>query len=132
MRLKSFNLSLGSQIFKACSDESRLRILHLIFENEEMCISDLEKILEFTQTKTSRHLTYLKNSGILSFQRHNHWVFYSIKDEVFEILKQIFQFLRKDQLLQKDQQLYQTLFSNRELAINKLQMGAWQRPGVTT
>ncbi|HEU5146134.1 MAG TPA: metalloregulator ArsR/SmtB family transcription factor [Chryseosolibacter sp.] len=132
MRLKSFNLSLGSQIFKACSDESRLRILHLIFENEEMCISDLEKILEFTQTKTSRHLTYLKNSGILTFRRQNHWVFYSIKDEVFEILKQIFQFLRKDQLLQKDQQLYQTLFSNRELAINKLQMGAWQRPGVMT
>jgi ArsR family transcriptional regulator len=127
MRLKSFNLTLGSQIFKACADESRLRILHLIFENEEMCISDLEKILEFTQTKTSRHLTYLKNSGILAFRRNNHWVFYQIKDEVFEILKQIFQFLRKDQQLQKDQQLYQTLFSNRELAVNKLQMEAWQK-----
>jgi len=132
MRLKSFNLSLGSQIFKACSDESRLRILHLIFENEEMCISDLEKILEFTQTKTSRHLTYLKNSGILSYRREHHWVFYSIKDEVFEILKQIFQFLRKDQLLQKDQQLYQTLFSNRELAVNKLRMGNWQASGQRT
>ncbi|HEY9489648.1 MAG TPA: metalloregulator ArsR/SmtB family transcription factor [Chryseosolibacter sp.] len=132
MRLKSFNLSLGSQIFKACSDESRIRILHLIFENEEMCISDLEKILEFTQTKTSRHLTYLKNSGILTFRRHNHWVFYAIKDEVYEILKQIFQFLRKDQLLQKDQQLYQTLFSNRELAVNKMKMGEWHKPGITT
>jgi ArsR family transcriptional regulator len=127
MRLKSFNLTLGSQIFKACADEARLRILHLIFENEEMCISDLEKILDFTQTKTSRHLTYLKNSGILSFRRDNHWVFYQIKDEVYEILKQIFQFLRKDQQLQKDQLLYQTLFSNRELAVNKLQMEAWQR-----
>ena len=125
-------MSLGSQIFKACSDESRLRILHLIFENDEMCISDLEKILEFTQTKTSRHLTYLKNSGILTFRRHNHWVFYTIKDEVYEILKQIFQFLRKDQLLQKDQQLYQTLFSNRELAVNKLRMGVWHKPGVMT
>src|SRR5690349_25071526 len=132
MRLKSFNLSLGSQIFKACSDESRLRILHLIFENDEMCISDLEKILEFTQTKTSRHLTYLKNSGILTFRRDNHWVFHAIKDEVYEILKQIFQFLRKDQLLQKDQQLYQTLFSNRELAINKVQMGVWHKPGIMT
>ena len=130
MRLKSFNLSLGSQIFKACSDESRLRILHLIFENDDMCISDLEKILDFTQTKTSRHLTYLKNSGILTFRRDHHWVFYAIKDEVYEILKQIFQFLRKDQLLQKDQQLYQTLFSNRELAVNKLRMGIWQKPGV--
>ena len=132
MRLKSFNLSLGSQIFKACSHESRLRIFHLIFENEEMCISDLEKIVEFTQTKRSGHLTYLKNSGILTFRRDNHWVFYAIKDEVYEILKQIFQFLRKDQLLQKDQQLYQTLFSNRELAVNKVRMGAWHKPGIMT
>lgn len=127
MRLKSFNLTLGSQIFKACADESRLRILHLIFVNGEMCISDVEKILEFTQAKTSRHLIYLKNSGILTFRRYNHWVFYQIKDEVYEILKQIFQFLRKDQQLQKDQQLYQTLHSNRELAINKVQMEAWQQ-----
>jgi ArsR family transcriptional regulator len=127
MRLKSFNLTLGSQIFKACADESRLRILHLIFVNGEMCISDVEKILEFTQAKTSRHLTYLKNSGILTFRRYNHWVFYQIKDEVYEILKQIFQFLRKDQQLQHDQQLYQTLHSNRELAVNKLQIEAWQK-----
>jgi ArsR family transcriptional regulator, arsenate/arsenite/antimonite-responsive transcriptional repressor len=127
MRLKSFNLTLGSQIFKACADESRLRILHLIFVNGEMCITDIERILEFTQTKTSRHLIYLKNSGILSFRRYNHWVFYQIKDEVAEILKQIFQFLRKDKQLQKDQQIYQTLFSNRELAVNKMQIDVWQK-----
>ena len=126
MRLKSFNLTLGSQIFKACADESRLRILHLIFINGEMCISDLEKILDFTQAKTSRHLIYLKNSGILTYRRYNHWVFYQIKDEVFEILKQIFQFLRKDQQLQNDQQVYQTLYTNRELAVNKREIEAWQ------
>lgn len=125
MRLKNFNLTLGSQIFKACADESRLRILNLIFQNGEMCISDLENILGYTQAKTSRHLIYLKNSGILTFRRYNHWVFYQVKDEVFEIVKQIFQFLHKDQQLQTDQQLYQTLFSNRELAINKVQMEGW-------
>src|SRR5688572_2883803 len=128
MRLKNFNLLLGSQIFKACADESRLRILNLIFTNGEMCITDLEKILEYTQAKTSRHLIYLKNAGILSYRRYNHWVFYQIKDEVYEIIKQIFQFLRKDQQLQNDQQLYQTLFSNRELAINKMQREEWQKP----
>lgn len=127
MRLKSFNLTLGSQIFKACADESRLRMLHLIFMNGEMCISDLEKILDFTQAKTSRHLIYLKNSGILTFRRYNHWVFYQIKDEVGDIIKQIFQFLRKDAQLQKDLQIYQTLFTNRELAVNKLQIQEWQR-----
>jgi ArsR family transcriptional regulator len=128
MRLKNFNLLLGSQIFKACADESRLRILNLIFSNGEMCITDLEKILEYTQAKTSRHLIYLKNAGILSFRRHNHWVFYQVKDEVYEIIKQIFQFLRKDQQLLQDQQLYQTMFTNRELAINKLQRSEWQKP----
>ncbi len=127
MRLKSFNLTPGSQIFKACADESRLRILHLIFINGEMCISDLEKILDFTQAKTSRHLIYLKNSGILSFRRYNHWVFYQIKDEVAEIIKQIFQFLRRDQQLLQDQQVYQTLFTNRELAVNKMKMEEWQK-----
>lgn len=129
MRLKSFNLTLGSQIFKACADESRLRILHLIFMNGEMCITDLEKILDFTQAKTSRHLIYLKNSGILSHRRYNHWVFYQIKDEVGDIIKQIFQFLRKDTQLQHDLQIYQTLFTNRELAINKFQRQEWQRGG---
>jgi ArsR family transcriptional regulator len=127
MRLKSFNLTLGSQIFKACADESRLRILHLIFMNGEMCITDLEKILDFTQAKTSRHLIYLKNAGILSHKRYNHWVFYQIKDEVGDIVKQIFQFLRKDVQLQKDQQLYLTLFSNRELAMNRMQIQEWQK-----
>jgi ArsR family transcriptional regulator len=127
MRLKSFNLTLGSQIFKACADESRLRILNLIFTNGEMCISDLEKILDFTQAKTSRHLIYLKNSGILTHRRYNHWVYYQLKDEVYEIINQIFQFLKKDQQLVHDQQLYQTLFSNRELAINKMKMEGWQK-----
>jgi ArsR family transcriptional regulator, arsenate/arsenite/antimonite-responsive transcriptional repressor len=127
MRLKNFNLLLGSQIFKACADESRLRILNLIFSNGEMCITDLEQILEFTQAKTSRHLIYLKNAGILTHRRYNHWVFYQVKDEVYEIIKQIFQFLQKDQQLEKDQQLYKTLYSNRELAINKMQRDGWRK-----
>jgi ArsR family transcriptional regulator len=125
MRLKTFNLTLGSQIFKACADESRLRILFLIFENSEMCIADLEKILDFTQAKTSRHLIYLKNAGILSCRRYNHWVFYQVKDEVADIIKQIFQFLKRDQQLQNDLQVYQTLFTNRELAVNKIQVQQW-------
>jgi ArsR family transcriptional regulator len=127
MRLKSFNLTLGSQIFKACADESRLRILHLIFMNGEMCITDVEKILDFTQAKTSRHLTYLKNCGILNHKRNNHWVFYQIKDEFFDIIKQVFQFLRKDVQLQNDYQIYQTLLANRELAVNKIQQQEWQK-----
>lgn len=126
MRLKHFNLVLGSQIFKACADEARLRILNLIFENGEMCISDLERILEFTQAKTSRHIIYLKNSGMLTHRRYNNWIFYQIKDEVYEIVNQILQFVRRDQQLQRDISLYKTLYSNRELSINKVEREEWQ------
>jgi Predicted transcriptional regulators len=122
VRLKHFNIDLGAQIFLACSDTARLRILTLILTNGEMCISDLERILEFTQTKTSRHLIYLKNSGILTTRKFNQWVFYQIKDEVFDIVKQMLLFLRRDATLLKDQQVFQTLYTNRELALNKLKI----------
>ena len=128
MRLKHFNIELGAQIFLACSDPSRLRILNLIMMNGEMCITDLEHILEFTQTKTSRHLIYLKNSGILTTRKYNQWVFYQIKDEVFDIVKQILQFLRRDAVFQNDQQIFQTLYTNRELALNKLKISPLNPP----
>jgi ArsR family transcriptional regulator len=87
-----------------------------------MCISDLEMILEFTQTKTSRHLLYLKNSGILSARKLNQWSFYQIKDEAYDIVKQVLHFLIRDPVLQQDQQLFKTLFTNRELALYKLKI----------
>ena len=125
MRLKNFSLAFGSQVFKACSDESRIRILHLIRHNQEMCISDLEQVLDFTQTKTSRHLTYLKNSGILNARKHDQWVFYTIKEEVLDIIQQMLGFLSIDQTLNRDMEVYNTMYSNRELAVNKLQQRGW-------
>lgn len=125
MRLKHFSVQYGAQIFKSFSDESRVRILFLIYQNKQMCISDVEHILDFTQTKTSRHLTYLKNSGIVNAQKIDQWVFYTIKDEVYEIISQIFKFLNRDQTLLKDLETYRVLFSNRELSLNKPEVQRW-------
>ena len=121
MRLKKFSLGVGSQLFKALGDESRIRILHLLYANGEMCISDLELILDFTQTKTSRHLSYLKNSGVLNFRKVDQWVFYYIKDEVAEIIEVIFGFMEKDRQLRKDLANYKVMKSNRVLAISRIE-----------
>ena len=120
MKLKSFSVILGTNIFKALSEESRIRILYLIYKNEEMCISDLEQILNFTQSKTSRHLLYLKNAGLLSFTKQDQWVYYSLKEEFSGIIAQVYSFIEKDPLLTKDQQNFQTLYANNALAIRKL------------
>jgi DNA-binding transcriptional ArsR family regulator len=116
MRIKKFSVSFGTQVFKAFSDESRVRILNLLFHNNEMCIADLWSILDFTQTKTSRHLIYLKNSGLVSFRKVDQWTFYYIKDEVLDMVTQLIKFIEKDPKLQKDLETYKVLFSNRELA----------------
>ncbi|ALD21733.1 ArsR/SmtB family transcription factor [Hymenobacter sp. DG25A] len=125
MRLKHFTVAFGLPIFKALGDESRVRILHLLWRNQEMCISDLEQVLDFTQTKTSRQLLFLKNAGLVSFRRLDNWVFYYLKDEVIELMQQLLGYLERDPQLVHDQQVYQTLWSNRELAAYKLQNRRW-------
>lgn len=120
IKIKNLKLKKASEIFKAFSDESRIRILHLIYANEEMCISDLELILDFTQTKTSRHLIYLKNAEILDFKKHDQWVYYYTNTAYFDIILQMFSFLKNDSTLIKDLEEYKTLYSNNELAIRKL------------
>lgn len=124
MRLKNFNIQFGSQIFKALADEARIRILHLIYQNKEMCISDLEHILDFTQTKTSRHITYLKNAGLITPRKVDQWIFYSLKEETEDFINQIFTYLDKDPVLIKDMEIYKILHSNRELAENKIKLRA--------
>ncbi len=86
-----------------------------------MCIADLELVLDFTQTKISRHLGYLKNAGIVGYQKADQWAYYYIKEEVLDIITQLFQYLSKDTALLHDLETYRVLYSNRELAIYKRQ-----------
>ncbi len=125
MRLKHFTVAFGQQIFKAFGDESRVRILHLLWRNREMVVADLEQVLDFTQTKTSRQLAYLKAAGLVSVRRLDNWMFYFLKDEAVELAQQLLGFMERDPRLLRDQQVYQTLWSNRELAGYKLQNRHW-------
>lgn len=62
---------------KALSDETRLRIINLLFERE-LCVCDIMETLQITQAKASRHLIYLKNAGLVADRKHAQWVYYSI------------------------------------------------------
>lgn len=120
MRVKNFSLPFGLELFKAFSDEARVRILFMLHQQEEMCITDLEHILDFTQTKTSRHLRYLKNAGLVNARKVDQFVYYRIKNQARDIIAQIFQYMNKDAILSKDLETFRILYSNRELAIWKL------------
>lgn len=65
-------------LLKALSDEARLRILALLNTVPELCVCDLEKTLRFSQTKVSRHLSYLKRTGLVRSRRHGVWMYYAL------------------------------------------------------
>lgn len=119
MKLKNLSLSYSSKIFKALSEEPRVRILNLLQNHGEMCISDIEQILDYTQTKTSRHMAYLKNAGIVGFKKSDQWIFYFIQDEVQGILSQIWKYIERDNILTNDIEVFKVMYSNRELAVFK-------------
>lgn len=95
-----------TKILKSLSDESRIRILNLLLNTEELCVCDMQKILKISQTKVSRHLSYLKNADLVQDKRIGMWVVYSISNnqdkyisKLIEDLKNIFS---KIPQLQKD------------------------------
>ena len=65
------------QLMKALSDETRLRIFHLLLERE-CCVCEVMQALDISQTRASRNLGILQNAGLLKTRRNGLWVLYSI------------------------------------------------------
>lgn len=119
-KIKALGLERASTLHKAFADVARLRILALMYRFGEICISDLELILDFTQTKTSRHVTYLKHAGILTLTKHEKWIYYFIKEEYKDIISPIVESIEHDDLVMKDIENYKIMYSNNTLATRHL------------
>lgn len=66
-----------AKLFKALSDETRLRILALLTAGE-LCVCDLMAVLELPQSTVSRHLAYLRNNGLVEDRRQGVWMYYRL------------------------------------------------------
>lgn len=97
------------KICKTLSDESRLRIYGILLSAGELCVCDIEGTLRFTQTKVSRHLAYLKRSGLVKDRKQGLWMLYSISEPKSEeqkhLLQAIAEELRSNPVAQRDAKL---------------------------
>jgi len=82
------------QFFKALSDETRLRIMMLLTQGE-LCVCDLMFVLDEPQSKVSRHLAYLKYSGLTKSKRAGVWMHYWLKEPADDIHKVQINFLKE-------------------------------------
>lgn len=66
-------------IFKALSDETRLRILKLL-ERDELCVCDIVAALGMSQPKVSFHLNVLKEAGLIKDRKDGRWIHYRLDE----------------------------------------------------
>ncbi len=66
---------------KALADETRLRIINILLL-KELCVCELQEILDMSEPRISRHLRILKEAGLVSYRVKGKWVFYSIQEKL--------------------------------------------------
>jgi DNA-binding transcriptional ArsR family regulator len=80
-----------SQVFKLLSDETRLRILLYLAQNEELHVTDLCSRLAQSQPAVSHHLALLRVSGLIEARREGKHNFYSVcKSHFGDLLVELF------------------------------------------
>src|SRR5215467_11421857 len=67
------------QIYQCFCDRTRLRILHLLTRSP-LCVCHLQEILGEPQVKISKHLAYLRSRGMVSTEREQNWIVYSLPE----------------------------------------------------
>lgn len=77
-----------AELFKIFGDSTRVKILYALLE-AELCVCDIAKLLEVSQSAVSHQLRVLKTSKLVKFRKEGKTVFYSLADEhVIRILSQ--------------------------------------------
>ena len=64
-------------IYQCLCDETRLRILNLLSASP-LCVCHIQQVLGKSQVVSSQHLAYLRERGMVTAQRHGHWMIYSL------------------------------------------------------
>ena len=94
------------RVFKTLSDETRLRILNLL-TMRECCVCEVMQALDISQSRASRNLSVLYNSGLLKLRREGTWALYSIdkdnlKEHYTEIIRSVEKALEGNEFAQAD------------------------------
>ncbi|EAJ2877806.1 helix-turn-helix transcriptional regulator [Campylobacter coli] len=78
-------------IISAINDESRVLVLYHLLKYQELCVCDLQKLLNMGQSRLSRHLKILKDAGFLYIKRKGTWAYYGINNELLKLHSDLFE-----------------------------------------
>ena len=73
-----------SNIFKALSDSTRLKILNELSKQDSMCVCDLVEYFDISQSKLSYHLKMLLDCKLIAMDKLGKWNYYRINKKELE------------------------------------------------
>jgi ArsR family transcriptional regulator len=76
------------EVFKALADKTRLRILALL-GNDEVCVCHIHDSLGLPQPTVSRHLGYLRRSGLVAARRDGVWMHYRVSRSLDPVIRSV-------------------------------------------
>jgi ArsR family transcriptional regulator, arsenate/arsenite/antimonite-responsive transcriptional repressor len=77
-------------VYRALSDETRLRILALLRDGE-VCVCHIHGGLDLPQPTISRHLAYLRRSGLVHARRDGIWMHYRLAQPASPVVREVLQ-----------------------------------------
>lgn len=82
-----------TKVFNLAGNAARLKILFLLYQEDEMCPCDLSDVLDITVGGISQHLRKLKDGGIIKDKKVGQTVFYSLVEENIDIVRPVLESL---------------------------------------
>jgi DNA-binding transcriptional ArsR family regulator len=75
------NIDEVTKLFKALSDETRMKIAYALTLEEELCVCDVAQIVGATTATASHHLRHLKALGLAKYRKEGKLVYYALDDD---------------------------------------------------
>ena len=109
------------KVFKAVADPNRIRILKML-QQKKMCVCELSAVLGITQPSVSRHLSMLRDAGLVRDERNVQWIDYELCAEKINeyapvLMGHIRKWINEDPRISRDAGMLKTL--NREKLCKK-------------
>jgi ArsR family transcriptional regulator len=106
-------------IFKALSDESRLRVL-LMLRQRPLCVCEMHEVLDIALSTLSAHLRLMKNTGLIEDEKDGRWVIYRLARNKYllELLETLEKELHADSTIMNDRVVVSRI--TREICASRL------------
>ena len=101
------------KVFKAVADPNRIRILKML-QQKKMCVCELSAVLGITQPSVSRHLSMMRDAGLVSDERDGQWINYELCEEKLNqyapiIMKHIKEWINDNPRIKEDASMLKRL-----------------------